>query len=117
MNSYGKTWHVWNTGSMGQAGDKLPFGPLMLAWSFNRDGEAAPGLVERRDRKMGIDSTEKRRQRADLRPLANPQAGVDALKAAFQTRSPFLASPRRTQRLRRQRRRRGPAACGRAIVR
>ena len=83
MNSYGKTWHVWNTGAMGQPGDKLPVGPALLAWSFNRDGEAKPGLVEQRDRKMDIDSAEKRRQRADLKPLAKAQSGVDDLKAAF----------------------------------
>lgn len=83
MNSYGKTWHVWNSGTMGQAGDRLPLGPPMLAWSFNRDGEAKPGLVEQRDRRMNIDSAEKRRQRADLQPLAKPQSGVDDLKAAF----------------------------------
>jgi hypothetical protein len=83
MNSHGKTWHVWNIGAMGQTPDKLPLGPAMLAWSFNRDGEAKPGLVEQRDKTMGINSTEKRRQRADLQSLAKPQSGVDDLKAAF----------------------------------
>ena len=89
MNSYGKTWHVWNTGTMGAAGDKLPLGPAMLAWSFNREGEAKPGLVEQRDRRMGVDTAEKRRQRADLRPLARPQSGVDDLKAAFPQARPI----------------------------
>lgn len=89
MNSYGKTWHVWNTGMPGAAGDKLPLGPAMLAWSFNRDGEARPGLVEQRDRNMGVDSAEKRRQRADLRALAKPQSGVDDLKAAFPQARPI----------------------------
>ena len=83
MNSYGKTWHVWNTGSVGQAGDALPLGPAMLAWSFNRDGEAKPGLVEERDRKLGVDTAQTRRQRADLQSLARPQSGVDDLRAAF----------------------------------
>lgn len=83
MNSYGKTWHLWNTGAEGMAPDKLPFGPAMLAWSFNRDGEAMPGLVEKRDRRLGIDSDDKRRQRADLQQLAKPQSGVDALKGKF----------------------------------
>lgn len=83
MNSYGKTWHVWNTGSAGMAGDELPLGAPRLAWSFNRDGEAKPGSVEARDRRMGIDSQEKRRERADLVNLARPQAGVDALKDKF----------------------------------
>lgn len=83
MNSYGKTWHLWNTGSMGQGGDKLPLGPAMLAWSFNRDGEAKPGLVERRDEKMDVDTAQKRQERASLESVARPQAGVDDLKAAF----------------------------------
>jgi hypothetical protein len=83
MNSYGKTWHVWNTGYEGKLGDALPLGQPMLGWSFNREGEAAPGLVEKRDRNMKIDSEEKRRQRVDLKQLAKPQSGVDDLKGKF----------------------------------
>lgn len=85
MNSYGKTWHVWNTGFYeGKAGgDMLPLGEPMLAWSFNRDGEAKPGLVKKRDKEMKIDSAQKRKERADLRQLARPQSGVDDLKGKF----------------------------------
>jgi hypothetical protein len=83
MNSYGKTWHVWNTGMFGMQSDKLPLGEPMLAWSFNRDGEAIPGLVEQRDRRFGVSSGDKRRGRAELRELARPQSGVDDLKGAF----------------------------------
>ncbi len=83
MNSYGKTWHLWNTGHRGQPNDALPFGPPMLAWSFNRDGEALPGLVEARDKAMGTDTQKTREERASLRSLARPQAGVDALKGKF----------------------------------
>ncbi len=43
MNSYGKTWHVWNTGSMGQGGDTLPLGPPMLAWSFQQGRRSQTG--------------------------------------------------------------------------
>lgn len=89
MNSYGKTWHVWNTGLPGQSGDRLPLGPPQLAWSFNRDGEARPGLVEQRDRRMNVDSAEKRRERAELRALAKPQSGVDDLRAAFPNARPI----------------------------
>jgi len=89
MNSYGKTWHAWNTGMLGQGGDGLPLGPAMLAWSFNRDGEAQPGLVEQRDKKMGLDSADKRRQRADLRSLSKPQSGVDDLRSAFPHAKPI----------------------------
>lgn len=83
LNSYGKTWHVWNTGRKGLANDALPLGMPMLAWSFNRDGEAMPGLVEERDRKMNIDSMKKRKERADLAASAKPQSGVDDLKGKF----------------------------------
>jgi hypothetical protein len=83
MNSYGKTWHVWNTGANGKAGDSLPLGPAMLAWSFNRDGEMLPNLEDARDSRMKLSTGEKRKQRADLRPLAKPQSGVDDLKGKF----------------------------------
>ena len=84
MNSYGKTWHVWYTGMEGQDGDKLPMGDPMLAWSFNRDGEALPGMVEKRDKTVGIDSKQVRRNRSDLKSLAKPQFGVDDLKGKFE---------------------------------
>ena len=83
MNSYGKTWHVWNTGMAGMAPDQLPLGTPVLAWSFNRDGEADPGLVAQRDQRLGADSRAKRQNRADLQPFARPQAGVDSLKGRF----------------------------------
>lgn len=83
MNSYGKTWHVWNTGAAGHAGDKLPLGVARLAWSFNHDGEAQPGLVEQRDRRLDLDSVQTRRERAALAGLAHPQSGVDALRDEF----------------------------------
>lgn len=87
MNSYGKTWHVWNTGHHGMKGDKMPFGEPVLAWSFNRDGETLPGLVENMERKMGVDTSEKRTERQDLVSLAKPQMGVDALKEKFQRKT------------------------------
>ncbi len=83
MNSYGKTWHVWNTGHEGGAADQLPFGPAMLAWSFSRDGEAIESMLDKRDRRLGISRAELRRRRADLQQLAKPQSGVDDLKGKF----------------------------------
>jgi hypothetical protein len=79
MNSYGKTWHVWMT----DHGHTMPLGDAMLAWSFNRDGEAKPGLVEERDKRMSISTGDKRRDREELRALARPQHGVDDLKGKF----------------------------------
>jgi Protein of unknown function (DUF1264) len=83
MNSYGKTWHTWNASHGGVDGDPLPLGEPVLAWSFNRFGEANPVLVAERDQRMGIDTEQVRQQRQDLVPLAHPQAGVDVLKSAF----------------------------------
>lgn len=78
MNSYGKTWHFWHTDQQ-----QLPLGEPMLAWSFNRDNEIAPGLVARRDARLGRDTAATRAERAELLPLAKPQAGVDDLKGRF----------------------------------
>lgn len=83
INSYGKTWHLWNTGHAGQPADQLPLGAPMLAWSFSRDGELQPGLLEARDGALHMSTPEKRKARADLKALARPQAGVDALKGKF----------------------------------
>jgi hypothetical protein len=83
MNSYGKTWHVWMTGMFQQQGDKLPFGEPHLAWSFNRDGEDKPGIVAARDKALDVNTTQKKRNRADLVAKAKPQCGVDAIKASF----------------------------------
>lgn len=81
MNSYGKTWHVWDTGHAGHpAAHKLPVDKPRLAWSYNRDGEAAAGLVEARDERMKIDTAAKRKDRANLAAKARPQQGVDDMK-------------------------------------
>jgi hypothetical protein len=83
INSYGKTWHTWNTSHTGSAGSRLPLGEPALAWSFNRFGEANPGLVEERDRRLGVSTEARRQARQELVPLARPQRGVDALGGAF----------------------------------
>lgn len=80
MNSYGRTWHVCQSGGIGAPGDPLPLGEPMLAWSFNRDGKAMPGMVDARDKSFGVSTAQKRQERADLRQLAKPKAGVDAME-------------------------------------
>ncbi|HEY6729185.1 MAG TPA: OBAP family protein [Polyangiaceae bacterium] len=81
LNSYGKTWHVWDTGHWGHpAAQELPVGQPLLAWSYNRDGEAPAALVERRDARMHVDTSRKRGQRADLAAAAKPQAGTEELR-------------------------------------
>jgi hypothetical protein len=82
MNSYGKTWHVWMT----TEGHKLPFGDAMLAWSFNREGEAKDDVLQKfRSRYPKMD--EKRNKRQELKSMARPQEGVDALNGKFGRRT------------------------------
>ena len=81
LNSYGKTWHVWDTGHAGHpAAHALPVGEPLLAWSYNRDGEAPASLVQERDERMHISTAEKRRERASLSAGAKQQMGEDALE-------------------------------------
>lgn len=86
LGSYGKTWHTWSSRPFEGKPDTLPLGEPKLAWSFNAHGEAKPGLVERRDRAMGVSTAETERERAELRPLARPQRGVHAIADAFPAR-------------------------------
>lgn len=83
MNSYGKTWHMWNAGVTTGKGDTLPLGEPQLAWSFNRDGEADPALLKGREQRLDINMRELRRAREDLRSLAKPQEGVNSLRGQF----------------------------------
>ncbi|WP_207308995.1 OBAP family protein [Marinobacter salicampi] len=83
INSYGKTWHTWNSGLSTRPQDDLPLGEPKLAWSLNRDGEADPELLEQRQKMLEMELEEIRRKRAGLRDQANPQAGVNALKGQF----------------------------------
>lgn len=92
MNSYGKTWHVWNTGHHGlNDAQRLPMGDPMLAWSFNRDGEARTGLIENFEKKTDISVDKTRQDRAILIQYANPQEGVNAIAKKF--KGPTRAIP------------------------
>jgi hypothetical protein len=61
-NTYGKTWHTWHTDQDKQ----LPLGVPQLMMGFTADGQADPAMVEQRNRRMGIDTREKRSERADI---------------------------------------------------
>ncbi len=83
MNSYGKTWHTWDTGDRERHGDPLPMGEPMLMWSFNRLGECKDWLIRERDRMMGTDTAAAARARRPLARIAAPQKGVNALHGRF----------------------------------
>jgi hypothetical protein len=89
MNSYGKTWHTWMAGAHNRQADPLPYGPPVLQWSMNRDGEAAAALVDARDERFGFDPVDTRQQRHDLVLLSRPQAGVNVLAGRFPGATPL----------------------------
>lgn len=68
----------------------MPRGPPHLQWSFNRDGEAMPGMVDARDQRMGLNTAEERGDRQDLAALARPQGGVDAMAGMFPNGMPLM---------------------------
>ncbi|HSI49465.1 MAG TPA: OBAP family protein [Ideonella sp.] len=71
VSTYGKTWHTWHTDLQ----QSLPLGVPQLMMGFTADGQADPAMVAARDRRLGVDSAEKRQARADLpSPPVDPQA-------------------------------------------
>ena len=64
VHTYGKTWHTWHT----DLDKTLPLGVPQLMMGFTADGQIEPALVAQRDRRLGVDSAEEKRQRADIVP-------------------------------------------------
>jgi hypothetical protein len=91
MNSYGKTWHVWMTGMYGQSPDDLPIGPAHLAWSFNHDGEDAPGMVDARDKRMGLNTAEAPTSGPTSFHLPNRRAALRRWQGTSQARRRYQA--------------------------
>lgn len=73
VNTYGKTWHLWQV----DRGDTLPLGLPQLMMGFTADGQIDPLLVAKRDADLHLVTAEIKARRADLpaRPIA---AGADA---------------------------------------
>jgi hypothetical protein len=71
IHTYGKTWHTWHTDS----GKRLPLGVPQLMMGFTADGQSDPSLIQARDRRFGIDSEAKKKDRADIEaPTIDPAA-------------------------------------------
>lgn len=70
-STYGKTWHMWHTDMQ----KELPTGTPTLMMSFTADGQLDPALLEARDKRFGVSSTEKREKRAEVQyPPVDPNA-------------------------------------------
>jgi len=76
IHTYGKTWHTWHTDLQ----KDLPLGVPQLMMGFTADGQVNPALVAARDKRFGIDSAERRKDRAAMAapPVA---AGADSWQA------------------------------------
>ncbi|MEX2045155.1 MAG: OBAP family protein [Opitutus sp.] len=73
VNTYGKTWHLWQV----DRGDQLPLGLPKLMMGFTADGQIGAQMVVARDHGQGIDSATVRARRAAMpvRPVATGADG------------------------------------------
>jgi len=62
VGTYGKTFHTWHT----DLHKELPVGVPQLMMGFTADGQADAAMVAARDKRLGVDSAEKRRNREDI---------------------------------------------------
>lgn len=85
VRTYGKTWHTWHTDQQ----KSLPLGVPQLMMGFTADGQVDPRMVEERDQRFGIDSAQKRRDRADIEtPTVQPGADAWQKGKVFQIEDP-----------------------------
>ena len=85
VGTYGKTWHTWHT----DAGKALPLGVPQLMMGFTAEGQHDPAMVAGRDKRLGVDSAAKRRQREDIAaPPIDPGADAWQRGEAWQVEDP-----------------------------
>lgn len=85
VTTYGKTFHTWQIDK-----DDFPYGIPQLMMAFTADGQANASMVEARDRRLGISTMERRRNRADI-------AMPDVLKGANSWKSGRIVQTRLEQ--------------------
>jgi hypothetical protein len=79
VNTYGKTFHTWNFASKNL---DVPMGIPELVNGYTGTGQAPRELVEARDEFFGMNSTEVRQKRTDIKPLPLVD-GADSWKRGF----------------------------------
>lgn len=85
VSTYGKTWHTWHTDRHAA----LPLGVPQLMMGFTRDGQLDAALLAARDQRFKVDSSERRRQRADIAaPSIDPAADAWQHGKAIQLADP-----------------------------
>ncbi|KAI9017366.1 hypothetical protein BC832DRAFT_544355 [Gaertneriomyces semiglobifer] len=76
INTYGKTWHLWQV----DRGDVIPYGPPQLMMALTEEGQIDPKLLEARDKREGVDTNGLRNRRAVIHP-SMPLEAADQLEA------------------------------------
>ena len=85
VSTYGKTWHTWHTDQH----KELPLGGPQLMMGFTADGQTDAAMVAQRDRRLGVDTAENRRRRADIvSPPIDPEADAWQKGLAVQLADP-----------------------------
>lgn len=72
VTTYGKTFHTWQYDR-----DDFPYGIPQLMMGFTQDGQAADEMIEARDARLGLSTSRKRQNRADI-PLPEVAPGANA---------------------------------------
>ena len=73
VSTYGKIIHTWHTDQQRE----LPVGAPMIMMGFTKDGQLKPALLAGRDKRFGISTAEKRKQREDI-PMPTVDPGANA---------------------------------------
>ncbi|MBU1358578.1 MAG: OBAP family protein [Gammaproteobacteria bacterium] len=73
VGTYGKTWHTWHT----DREKELPLGVPQLMMGFTADGQANAEMIAARDKRFGIDSAAKKKDRESIAAPAIAE-GADA---------------------------------------
>lgn len=85
VGTYGKTFHTWHTDMQ----KELPIGVPQLMMGFTADGQVDAAMVAERDKRFGVSSAEKRKNREDI-PSPPIAEGADSWQhgAAVQIADP-----------------------------
>lgn len=82
VTTYGKTFHTWQYDR-----DDFPYGIPQLMMGFTEDGQASPELIQDRDNRLGLSTTHKQQNRADIpTPDVAPGANTWESGRTVQTR-------------------------------
>ncbi|SER10770.1 Protein of unknown function [Faunimonas pinastri] len=82
VTTYGKTFHTWQIDR-----DDFPYGIPQLMMGFTQDGQADEEMIAARDRRLGISTAKRRRQRETI-PMPGVAPGANGWESgrAVQTR-------------------------------